>query len=289
MSPAQRKRMQPRILRCRKHKFDLSKKTLVMGILNVTPDSFSDGGLYLNHAKALRRAVQIENEGADIIDIGGESTRPGAKSISVQEELGRVIPLISKLKKRIRIPISVDTTKYEVAKAALEEGVSIVNDISGLTFDDRLASLCAHYSAGLVIMHIKGKPRTMQKRVSYCSLIQEIKLFLKKGVKIALSNGLRYDNIIIDPGIGFGKKVIHNIGILRELKSFTHMGFPLMIGLSRKSFLGKILNAKVDERLIPTIAANAIAIYNGADIIRVHDVRESVAVSRLVGSVVNYK
>ena len=277
--------MQKRILTARKYKFDLSKRTLVMGVLNVTPDSFFDGGQFLRPCAARKRALQMEKEGADIIDIGAESTRPGSLSVSVDDEISRVMPVISKLKGAIKIPISVDTTKYEVASAVLKEGVSIINDISGLSNDKRLATLCAEYSAGLVIMHIKGKPRTMQKNPVYKNLLSEISKHIRESIKIARGAGVKKESIIIDPGIGFGKRLKHNLEIIRNIGYFKKIGFPLMMGLSRKSFIGTLSALGVEDRLAPTIAVNAIAAYNGADILRVHDVKEAVAAVKIACSI----
>ena len=277
--------MQKRILTARRYKLDLSKRTLVMGVLNVTPDSFFDGGQFLRPSAACKRALQMEKEGADIIDIGAESTRPGSLSVSVDDEISRVMPVISKLKGAIKIPISVDTTKYEVASAVLKEGVSIINDISGLSNDKRLATLCAEYSAGLVIMHIKGKPRTMQKNPVYKNLLSEISKHIRESIKIARDAGVKKESIIIDPGIGFGKRLKHNLEIIRNIGYFKKIGFPLMMGLSRKSFIGTLSALGVEDRLAPTIAVNAIAAYNGADILRVHDVKEAVAAVKIACSI----
>lgn len=256
-----------------------------MGVLNVTPDSFSDGGEFLGREAACGRALKMQDEGADIIDIGGESTRPGSLSVSTEEELKRVIPVVRRLRKKLKIPISVDTTKFKVAEAALEEGASIINDISGLRYDEEIASLCATYQAGLVIMHIKGKPRTMQKRPVYKDLLGEIRQYIDKAIKTARKRGVKRQNIIIDPGIGFGKTLKDNLIIIKEITFFKRLGFPVLMGLSRKSFIGKILRLDVEGRLIPTVAANALAIYNGADIIRVHDVGEAVMTTRIVDAI----
>ncbi len=279
------KQMQKRILTARRYKFDLSKRTLIMGVLNVTPDSFSDGGQFLNCNTACKRALQMEKEGADIIDIGGESTRPGSLSVCLKDEIARIMPVISKLKNKLKIPVSVDTTKYEVALAALKEGASIINDISGLSCDKRLATLCAEYSAGLIIMHIKGSPRTMQRNPVYKDLLREVSGYIRRGIKIAEAAGVKKENIVIDPGIGFGKRLKHNLEIIRNIDYFKKIGFPLMIGLSRKSFVGKLLDLKVVNRLVPTIAVNAIAVYNGADIVRAHDVKEAVAAAKIAHSI----
>jgi len=278
--------MQRRILKCRRYRLDLSKKTLIIGVLNVTPDSFSDGKAFLRPEAAYKRALQIEEEGADIIDIGGESTRPGSLSVSQEEELRRVIPVLKRLRRRLKIPISVDTTKSAVAKAALEEGASIINDISGLRADREIASLCAEYSAGLIIMHMRGRPRTMQKSPRYSDLLTDIRLYLEKGLEIARARGVKRESIVVDPGIGFGKTLSDNLKLIDRIPFFKRMGFPVLIGLSRKSFIGKINKLKVHERIVPTIAANAISIYNGADIIRVHDVKEAVQAAKIADAIV---
>jgi len=278
--------MQRRILKCRQYRLDLSKKTLIIGVLNVTPDSFSDSKAFLRPEAAYKRALQIEEEGADIIDIGGESTRPGSLSVSQEEEIRRVIPVLKRLRRKLKIPISVDTTKSAVAKAALEEGASMINDISGLRADREIASLCAEYSAGLIIMHMRGKPRTMQKSPRYSDLLSDIRLYLEKGLEIARARGVKRESIVVDPGIGFGKTLSDNLKLIDRIPFFKRMGFPVLIGLSRKSFIGKINKLKVHERLVPTIAANAISIYNGADIIRVHDVKEAVQAAKIADAIV---
>lgn len=269
--------MQKKILKVRRHRFDLSKRPLVMGVLNITPDSFSDGGKYLDIKSACKRAMQMEKEGSDILDIGGESTRPGSLPVSINDELSRIMPVIEKLKNKLRIPISVDTNKYEVASHALKQGACIINDISGLHGDKRLAGLCAEHSAAIVIMHMQGKPRTMQERPFYKDVFKNIANYLKEGIAAALSAGISKESIIIDPGIGFGKTLNHNLSIIKNIDYFRQLGYPLLIGASRKSFLGCITGLDAGQRLYPTVAVNAIAVYCGADIIRVHDIRESVA------------
>jgi len=256
-----------------------------MGVLNVTPDSFSDAGKYLRPENACRRALRMQDEGADLIDIGGESSRPGSKGVSAKDEIKRILPVLKKLKNRLKIAVSVDTQKSEVAEVALCEGASIINDISGLRADNKIATLCAKYSAGLVIMHMKGTPRTMQNRPYYKNLLEEIKAYFQKSIRLATEKGVRKNSIIIDPGIGFGKRLQHNLRILKEIQTFKEMGFPVLIGLSRKSFLGKLLGVEVGQRLTPTIAANAISIYNGADIIRVHDVKEAVVAREIASAI----
>ena len=264
----------------------MSSRTHVMGILNVTPDSFSDGGEYFNKKdEAIRKIEEMVRDGADIIDIGGESTRPGADNVSAEAELDRVVPIIKEVSRNIGVPISIDTAKAAVAEAAIAGGASIVNDVTGLRGDERMASVVAKGGAGLIVMHMKGTPRTMQENPVYENLIGEIISSLRESIKTALENGVREERIIVDPGIGFGKTVGHNLEILRRLAEFRALGRPIMVGVSRKSFLGKILNADVKERLIGTAAACAIAIMNGASIIRVHDTKEMTEVARVVDAV----
>jgi dihydropteroate synthase len=249
------------------------KKTLIMGILNVTPDSFYDGGSSYGLDKAIKRANELYEAGADIIDIGGESTRPGADMVSLSEEMDRVCPVIEAIAGRMDIPISVDTYKSEVAEEALKLGARIVNDISGLTFDDNMAKVAAKYSSYVVIMHIKGTPKNMQVNPVYENMLEEIYTFLEKSKEKALNSGVGKDKIIIDPGIGFGKSFEDNYRILNNIGYFKRMGYPLLIGLSRKSLIGKLYEKDCD-RLFATIALNSLSALNGADIVRVHDVRE---------------
>lgn len=272
--------------KCRNFTLDFSKRTHIMAILNVTPDSFSDGGKYFSCDKAVKKAIEMVKDGADIIDIGGESTRPGSDPVSVQDEIKRVLPVIKKLVKEINVPISIDTHKPEVVKACLSAGAHIVNDITGLTSGGKLAKLAAGFGAGIIIMHMKGKPKTMQTNPSYRNLISEITGFLKNGIKTALKAGISKEKIIIDPGIGFGKTVRHNLEIINKLYHFEKLGLPILVGPSRKSFIGKILNLPaVGERLEGTLASVAIAVYNGANIIRVHDVKENLRLIRIVDSI----
>lgn len=273
------------ILKWSSYRLDLTRRTHIMGILNVTPDSFSDGGLYLNTDKAVERSFEIEKEGADIIDIGGESTRPGALPLSPEEELSRVVPIIEKLKSRLRIPISIDTYKAEVAREAIKAGASIINDISGLRFDPEIASVSAEYDVPVVIMHIKGTPRDMQINPVYQDLIGEIRHFLEEGISIAQKAGVDDDMIIIDPGIGFGKTFEHNLEIINRLDEFRSLGMPILLGPSRKSFIGKILDLPPGDRLEGTAAAVAIGIMKGANIVRVHDVSSIVRVARVVDAI----
>lgn len=273
------------ILKWSSYRLDLTRRTHIMGILNVTPDSFSDGGLYLDTDKAVERSFEIEKEGADIIDIGGESTRPGALPLSPEEELSRVVPIIEKLKSRLRIPISIDTYKAEVAREAIKAGASIINDISGLRFDPEMVTVAAEYDVPVVIMHIKGTPRDMQINPVYQDLIGEIRHFLEEGISIAQKAGVDDDMIIIDPGIGFGKTFEHNLEIINRLDEFRSLGMPILLGPSRKSFIGKILDLPPGDRLEGTAAAVAIGIMKGANIVRVHDVSSIVRVARVVDAI----
>jgi len=271
----------PSPMKIGRKKFVFGKRTYIMGILNVTPDSFSDGGKFVDSDKAVAHALRMAKEGADIIDIGGESTRPGAKGVSAKEEIKRVVPVIKKLKKKSRVAISIDTTKSEVAKEALRAGADMVNDISGLHFDKKLAKVAARHGVPVVLMHIRGRPRTMQKKPGYEDLTQEILDYLEEGIKIAEASGISRKNIIVDPGIGFGKTVKHNLEILLRLKEFRSLGRPILIGTSRKSLIGKTLNLPVEDRLEGTAATVALSIANGADIIRVHDVKEMKRVAKM--------
>jgi len=266
--------------------FDFSKRTYIMGVLNVTPDSFSDGGIYFDKASAIERAYQMVEEGADIIDIGGESTRPGSEPVTLEEELRRTIPVIEPLVNKIRVPLSIDTYKSEVAKRTLDAGASMVNDISGLRFDHKMPEVVSEHKVPIVIMHIKGRPRDMQDNPVYEALIPEIMNYLREGIEKAKQSGISEDKIIIDPGIGFGKTFDHNLEIINKLHELTLLEKPILIGPSRKAFLGKILgNAPVTERLEGTAAAVAISILNGANIIRVHDVKEMVKVAKVVDAI----
>jgi dihydropteroate synthase len=252
---------------------ELGKRTLVMGVLNVTPDSFSDGGLYFDKQLAIDRALQMVEEGADIIDIGGESTRPFSDPVPLEEELRRVIPVIEAIAPKVAVPISIDTYKAKVASEALQAGASIVNDISGLRFDPDLAKVVSENGAGLILMHIKGTPKTMQLDPHYEDVILEIKQYLKENIKKAESEGVHPDSIVIDPGIGFGKKLNHNLEIFRRLRELEELGKPILVGPSRKSFIGEILGVPVSERLYGTLGAVAYCALKGVHIVRVHDVK----------------
>ncbi len=262
------------LLTFRKQRYDLNKRTLIMGVLNVTPDSFSDGGLFFDLPQAITRARQLAAEGADIIDIGGESTRPGAKPLDEEEELRRVVPLVQALSQEINIPISIDTRKSRVAEASLAAGAEMINDISALRFDRRMVAVIKEAQVPVVLMHMRGDPETMQSNTYYHDLLGEIISFLKERIIFAENQGILADKIIIDPGLGFGKSLEegHNLLILKYLQKLRELGKPLLIGPSRKSFLGRILNLPPAEREEGTMAAVAIGILNGANIVRVHEV-----------------
>ncbi|UCE08863.1 MAG: dihydropteroate synthase [bacterium] len=253
---------------------DLSRRTHIMGILNVTPDSFSDGGEYYQPEQAIERGIQMAEHGADIIDIGAESTRPGAEPISVEEELRRLIPVVEELLKRVDVPISIDTYKSFIAETALKSGAHIINDISGLRFDPQMKHIVAKYQVPVIIMHIKGQPKNMQQNPYYDDLIGEIYDYLAESIRNAEQAGILRNNIVIDPGIGFGKRLEDNYEIIRRLSEFRGLDCPLLIGPSRKSFIGKVLNLSPEQRLEGTLAAVAISIQNGAHIVRVHDVKQ---------------
>lgn len=247
-----------------------------MGVLNVTPDSFSDGGESFEFESAIRTAARLIEEGADIIDIGGESTRPGSESVSPDEELRRVIPVIEELVKRFTIPLSIDTCKSAVARRALEAGASIVNDISAGTFDPEMASVVSEFKAGVVLMHIKGTPRDMQKDPQYSDVVSEVRTYLKDAAQNFERAGVSRDRILVDPGIGFGKKLEHNLDLIGRLSEFQGIGAGVMYGPSRKSFIGMLTGKEVKQRLEGTIAAVVAGALHGADIVRVHDVAQIV-------------
>ena len=260
--------------------FDFTR-TYVIGILNVTPDSFSDGGRFLDLDQAVQHALKMASEGADIIDIGGESTRPGAEPLSLDAELARVLPLIKEIRRQSDIPISIDTYKSAVAGASIEAGANLINDISGLRFDIAMASTAAHLGVPVIAMHIKGEPRSMQTNPTYDDLIAKIKAYLSESISIAENAGIKRENIIIDPGIGFGKTFAHNFSILRHLCEFAELGQPIMVGASRKRFLGSLSGTDPDDRLEESLAAAIIAAANGAHFVRVHDVSQTVRALRV--------
>ncbi len=269
---------------------DLRNSFLIMGILNVTPDSFSDGGRYNNIDRALKRCERMIEEGADIIDVGGESTRPGSDPVSLKEELSRVVPVVSKIKKRFDISVSVDTYKSDVAAAVLEEGVDIINDISGLNFDKKMPLILSKSNCGVIAMHIKGEPKNMQNNPKYEHLIYEINSYFENILQTAKQYGIEEERIVFDPGIGFGKTFEDNYKIINNLQSFKVSGRPLLVGLSRKSFIGYTLNeSDTQNRLFGTIGANVTSFLRGANIFRVHDVKQNLEALRLAASIVEEK
>lgn len=261
------------VLKTSRRQIILGEKTLIMGILNVTPDSFSDGGLYCNHKKAIERGLKLIAEGADIIDIGGESTRPGAAFVSAEEELRRVIPVIEALAGQVDVPICIDTSKASVAEKALAAGAEIVNDVSSLHGDKKMAEVVGKEKAALVLMHMRGKPRTMQKAdLRYDDLMNEIIVYLSKSAYRALEAGIEKERLVIDPGIGFGKTSEDNYRIINKLSELKTLGLPIMIGTSRKSFIGKITGDEPQARVEGTAATVTAAVLNGCHVVRVHDV-----------------
>jgi len=251
----------------------LGERTLIMGILNVTPDSFSDGGRFQTPHEAVEAGLRMADEGADIIDIGGESTRPGSEPVPDEEELKRVLPVIEKLAKLVSVPISVDTTKAAVARKAIDAGAEIINDISALRFDKEMGAVAAKAGAGLILMHMRGVPKTMQEGpIVYQDLLAEIKDFLRERIFYALSLGVEMERIMIDPGIGFGKTAEDNMRILKNLQQLQELERPILTGVSRKSFIGKVLDVPPQERLEGTIASVVVSIMNGSSVVRVHDV-----------------
>lgn len=251
-----------------------SDRVLVMGILNVTPDSFFSDGRTIGSDDAIKEGLSMIANGADMLDIGGESSRPGADPVSVDLELRRVLPVVAGLRSKTSLPLSIDTTKSAVAKAALRAGASIVNDISAMRADPSMAEVIAAAGAKVILMHMQGIPQTMQREPHYDDVVDEVCSFLRQCADIALAAGISRDSIILDPGIGFGKRLEHNLALLRQLPKLASCGYPVLVGLSRKSFLGQLLDLPASQRLEGTIAANAVAIHGGASIIRVHDVKE---------------
>jgi dihydropteroate synthase len=275
------------------HTLRLGQRTLVMGVLNVTPDSFSDGGKFLDVKHAVQHALAMQRDGADIIDIGAESTRPGSVGISASEELRRLLPVLEALRGKLKIPISVDTQKSTVAELALGAGAEIVNDISGLRSDPELARVAAEHGAPLILMHMRGTPRTMQKGPFARDVMRDVIGGLRKSIAAAKKFGVKRSQIVIDPGIGFGKSYAQNYELLAKLAEFAKLGYPIMVGTSRKGFLGATLakNAKsapVQERMFATAATVAASILNGAQIVRVHDVAEMAQVARVADAVLNH-
>ncbi len=279
-------------LRLRSRALVLGERTLIMGVLNVTPDSFSDGGAYLDSEAAIARALALEQEGADILDIGGESTRPGATPIAVEEEQRRILPVIEGVRGKLRIPISVDTRRAAVAKAALDAGAEIVNDVSGLKADPHLAMVARRTRAPLIVMHMRGTPQTMQKKPFARDVLQNVLSGLRASIAIARRSGVARSHLLVDPGIGFGKSHEQNFELLGRLPELARLGCPIVVGTSRKAFLGEAL-AKPgepplapEERLLGTAATVTAAILGGAHIVRVHDVAEMARVARIADRIV---
>ena len=264
-------------------RYDFSSRTHVMGILNITPDSFSDGGMYMNAEKAIERGIEMEDEGADMIDIGGVSTRPGSEPVPVEEELRRVLSVVKGLYGRVRIPISVDTFRAQVAARAIEAGADIINDVTGLTFDRKMAATIAAGNATAVIMHMKGTPKTMQDDPTYLDLIGEIRAYLRRQTDYASQSGIK--QIFVDPGIGFGKTADHNLELIRRMGEVASLGCPVLVGPSRKSFIGKLLDLPPDQRVEGTAAAAVLAARNGAAVVRVHDVKEIVRALKVADAI----
>jgi len=256
-----------------------------MGVVNVTPDSFSDGGQFFETERAIEQALQLAADGADLIDIGGESTRPYSKGISAEEEMNRVIPVIEALRKTLTIPISIDTLKAKVAKEALRCGASVINDISALRSDPEMAGVAAAAGVPVILMHMKGSPADMQVHPAYDDVVGEIISFLKKAMDHAVSSGIPRDHIIVDPGIGFGKSFDHNLEILKELGRFQCLETPLLVGSSRKAFIGRILDKDVHERDTGSMATVAVAVLNGAHMVRVHNVKQAVETVKVIDAI----
>jgi dihydropteroate synthase len=275
----------PAILSTRHGVIDLRRRTAVMGILNLTPDSFYDGGRHSDLERALRAALAMVEAGADIIDIGGESTRPGAPPVKAGEELARILPVLRELRRRTAVPISVDTYKAGVASAALAAGADIINDVSALRFDPEMITLVARERVPIVLMHMQGTPRTMQAEPHYGDVVREVGDFLAARARAALDHGIAPEMLIIDPGIGFGKTIQHNLELIRGLPALAAAGRPLLIGASRKAFIGRILGFDAGERLEGSVAVGVAAILNGANLLRVHDVRETVRAARIADAI----
>ncbi|WP_447602769.1 dihydropteroate synthase [Nitrospira sp. Nam80] len=270
------------------YRLQCSDRPLLMGVLNVTPDSFFDGGLYEDEAAAVARAKDMVEEGADIIDIGAESSRPGSSPITETEELRRLIPIVEAVHDAVSVPLSVDTTKSGVARRAIQAGAVIVNDISAMTFDSDMARVVSESGAAVVLMHMQGVPRTMQRAPRYGDIVEEVHTFLADRVQAAKGAGISRTQIILDPGIGFGKLLEHNLTLLARLKMLSDLDRPLLVGISRKGFIGQILHRSVEDRLFGTAAAVALAVRQGAGILRVHDVAAMCDVVRTAAAISHY-
>ncbi|MEN6467843.1 MAG: dihydropteroate synthase [Smithella sp.] len=275
------------LLNTSRRKIILGEKTLIMGILNVTPDSFSDGNAYFERQKAIDRAMQMADEGADIIDIGGESSRPGSKTVRVREEIARVVPIVESLSGKLKIPLSVDTTKSQVAQKSLEAGAEIINDISSLG-DGKMASVISNASAALILMHMRGTPKTMQTgNLAYNDLMQEINAYLEEKCRKAIAAGIGRDHLAVDPGIGFGKTYEDNCRIIKNINEMKVLGLPVLIGTSRKAFIGSVTGGTPAERIDGTAATVCAAIMNGCNIVRVHDVAPMKKVAQMTDAIIH--
>lgn len=274
-------------IRCGQENLELGGRSLLMGAINVTPDSFSDGGQFFDAERAIEQGERLAAEGADLIDVGGESTRPFSESIPPEEELRRVIPVIRELARRTRAPVSIDTCKAEVARAALDAGASLINDISSLGFDPEMRRLAASSGAPLILMHMQGTPRTMQVKPRYDSLLSEVVRFLEERIQLACEAGVSRDQIIVDPGIGFGKSVTHNLLLIKHLDALALLGRPVLLGTSRKSFIGSVLDRPVTDREAGTWATVCASVLNGAHILRVHEVAVCRQVVDMVDAILN--
>jgi len=272
---------------CGNQTLELGERTLLMGTINVTPDSFSDGGRFFQTDQAIKQGELLASEGADILDIGGESTRPFSESVDPEEEIDRVVPVIKELVKRTSIPISIDTWKAQVARAALDAGATIINDVSGLRFDSQLAELAAVAEVPLVLMHMRGTPRTMQIEPHYRSLFSEIIAFLEERIQYACIAGIGRDQVIVDPGIGFGKTVEHNLLLVKHLDVLTTLGRPILLGASRKAFIGAVLDKEVTEREPGSWATVCAGVMNGAHIVRVHEVATCRQMADMIDAIIN--
>lgn len=270
---------------CGKYQLDLAHPH-VMGIVNVTPDSFSDGGRYASTEKAVAHALQLVADGAHILDIGGESTRPNATPVGLEEELDRVIPEIERLSREVDVPLSIDTYKPQVMRAAVQAGAAIINDIRGLQ-EPEAVQTAAEGDAGICIMHMQGTPQTMQQNPQYENVVQEVKAFLQERLEACLAQGIAAERVVLDPGFGFGKRTVHNLALLNGLPDILALGRPLLVGLSRKSVLGQIVGSDVDQRLHASLAASVISVMKGGRIVRVHDVKATVDALKVVDAVIN--
>jgi len=275
------------IFKARERVWDLSYKTLVVGVINATPDSFSDGGRCLDPGAAALKAVEFQQAGADVLDIGAESSRPGASLITVEEEMGRLAPVLNAVLKETGLPVSVDTVKADVAAFALKQGACIVNDVSGLKGDSGMAEVVARFQAGIVIMHRRGDSRTMRQLTQYENLIENVLAELEESIDMALKAGISYDRIAVDPGIGFAKTKDQSLSLIKHLGSFQKFERPILIGPSRKSFIGEITGKRPEERIFGTAASVALAVERGARMIRVHDVREMKEVIEVTQAILN--